>query len=218
LATVVLTHLTASLTAILIATIPLVITLLAGATGRRVSHTSAASLLVGFIGVTIVVITAPAAALGGSAMGLVLCAVAVMCWAAGSLAGSRGGLPGDLRVSAGVQLLVGGSVLLAIAAITGQLTGAAWTDVSPSSLLAAAFLLAFDSIAGFLLYVRLLSTTPLELVSTYAYATPILSAILGFAALGEPVWTGALVGGAVVVIAVVAQVRATSQSKAKQSG
>lgn len=214
----VLTHLTASLTAILIATIPLVITLLAGATGRRVSHTSAASLLVGFIGVTIVVITAPAAALGGSAMGLVLCAVAVMCWAAGSLAGSRGGLPGDLRVSAGVQLLVGGSVLLAIAAITGQLTGAAWTDVSPSSLLAAAFLLAFDSIAGFLLYVRLLSTTPLELVSTYAYATPILSAILGFAALGEPVWTGALVGGAVVVIAVVAQVRATSQSKAKQSG
>ena len=49
------------------------------------------------------------------------------------------------------------------------------------------FLLAFDSLAGFLLYTSLLRSTPLGLVGTYAYVTPLIAVAIGVIALGDTV-------------------------------
>jgi drug/metabolite transporter (DMT)-like permease len=104
-------------------------------------------------------------------------------------------------------LLTGGIVLLLVAVPLGQLDPTRWSDVSCTSAGAAVFLLVFDSLAGFMLYTHLLQRAPVALVSTYAYVTPLVGAVVGVAVLGESLWAGALVGGPVVLGAVALELR-----------
>jgi hypothetical protein len=69
------------------------------------------------------------------------------------------------------------------------------------------FLLVFDSLVGFMLYTRLLESAPAPLVSTYAYVTPLVGAVIGATVLGEALWAGAFVGGALVLGAVALELR-----------
>jgi drug/metabolite transporter (DMT)-like permease len=169
-------------------------------------------VLAGFGGILVVVLTAPGAALGGSGPALAAIIVAPVLWAAGSLAGSRGErMPSDAVAGGAIQLLAGGTAMLLLAAVAGQLSPGAWDGVSGSSLGAAGFLLVADSLAGFLLYTQLLRTAPLGLVSTYAYTTPLVAATIGVVALGESLWAGAVIGAAIVIGAVALEVRATGR-------
>jgi drug/metabolite transporter (DMT)-like permease len=173
LVTVLLTKLTVALVSVLIATIPLWIVVLARLTGAPVSRGSYVRLIAGFLGVALVIMTAPSAAIGGSPWAVVGCCIAPVLWAAGSLLMSRrDAMPHDPQVTAALQLAAGGLMLLLLAAAFGQLSPTAWTGVTADSLAAGAFLLASDSLAGFMLYTRLLRSAPPQLVSTYAYATP----------------------------------------------
>lgn len=64
------------------------------------------------------------------------------------------------------------------------------------SIEAAAFLLFVDSLAGFALSAHLLRTAPLALVSSYAYATPLVATSIGVAALRDHPWPGMGAGAA----------------------
>ncbi len=64
------------------------------------------------------------------------------------------------------------------------------------------FLLVFDSLAGFMLYTRLLATAPAPSVSTDAYITPLVGAVMGATVLDEPLWLGAFLGAPLVFGAV----------------
>ena len=110
-------------------------------------------------------------------------------------------------VANAVQLLAGGTVLLLLALSLGELDPARWSDVSLISVGAAVFLLVFDSLVGFMLYARLLASAPAPLVSTYAYVTPLVGAVMGATVLDEPLWTGAFIGAALVLGAVALELR-----------
>jgi hypothetical protein len=69
------------------------------------------------------------------------------------------------------------------------------------------FLLVFDSLVGFMLYTRLLESASAPLVSTYAYVTPLVGAVIGATVLDEALWAGAFVGGALVLGAVALELR-----------
>jgi drug/metabolite transporter (DMT)-like permease len=207
LAVVALTEATASLGAILAATTPLWIVVLSGAIGIPVSRASQLRLAAGFAGIAIVVLTAPSSAIGGAPWAVAAFCVAPIVWAAGSLLTARTGRPADRVVANAVQLLAGGTVLLLLALSLGQLDPARWSDVSVVSAGAAVFLLLFDSLAGFMLYTRLLATAPAPLVSTYAYVTPLVGAAMGATVLDEPLWIGAFLGGALVLGAVALELR-----------
>ena len=172
LAMVALTEVTASLGAILAATIPLWVVLLSGLIGTPVSVASQVRLAAGFGGIAIVVLTAPDSAIGGAPWAVVAFCIAPMLWAVGSLLTADADRPADRVVANAVQLLAGGTVLLLLALSLGQLDPARWSDVSSISVGAAVFLLVFDSLVGFMLYTRLLASAPAPLVSTYAYVTP----------------------------------------------
>lgn len=208
LGTVVLTKLTASLVAVLVATIPLWVVVLARLGGASVSRGSGIRLLVGFVGIALVVATAPRAAIGGSPWAVVGCCTAAMLWAAGTLLAARpGAMPEDPQAAGAIQLIAGGLTLLLLAGLFGQLTPDAWSRITASSVAAAAFLLIIDSIAGFMLYTRLLRTAPPQLVSTYAYATPLVALGIGTTILGESLWLGAGAGSILVIAAVALEVR-----------
>jgi drug/metabolite transporter (DMT)-like permease len=207
LATVALTAVTASLGAILAAAIPLWVVLLSGLTGIRVSVASRVRLVAGFGGIMIVVLTAPGSAIGGAPWAVAAFCVAPILWAAGSLLTANAGRPADRVAASAVQLLAGGTVLLLIAVPLGELEPARWSDLSWTSAGAAVFLLVFDSLAGFMLYTRLLESAPAPLVSTYAYVTPLVGAVIGATVLHEALWAGAFAGGAIVLAAVALQLR-----------
>jgi EamA-like transporter family len=99
------------------------------------------------------------------------------------------------------------AALLLVALSLGQLDPTRWSDVSWTSAGAAVFLLVFDSLVGFMLYTRLLESAPAPLVSTYAYVTPLVGAVIGATVLDEPLWAGAFVGGALVSGAVALELR-----------
>jgi drug/metabolite transporter (DMT)-like permease len=207
LAMVALTEVTASLGAILAATIPLWVVLLSGLIGTRVPVASLVRLAAGFGGIAIVVLTAPDSAIGGAPWAVAAFCVAPVLWAAGSLLTAHAGLPADRMVANAVQLLAGSSVLLLLALALGELHPGRWSDVSSTSVGAAVFLLVFDSLVGFMLYTRLLAGATAPLVSTYAYVTPLVGAVMGATVLDEPLWAGAFAGAALVLGAVALELR-----------
>lgn len=207
LATVALTEVTASLGAILAATIPLWVVLVGGLIGTRVSVASKARLAAGFGGIAIVVLTAPKSAVGGTPWAVAAFCVAPILWAAGTLLTAHADRPADRLVANAIQLLAGGTVLLLLALSLGELDPARWSDVSSQSVGAVIFLLVCDSLVGFMLYTRLLACAPASLVSTYAYVTPLVGAVIGATVLDEPLWSGAFVGAALVVGAVALELR-----------
>jgi drug/metabolite transporter (DMT)-like permease len=208
LVTVLLTKLTVSLVSVLITTVPLWFVVLARLRGTKVSCGSYVRLMAGFSGVALVVITAPKAAIGGSPWAVVGCCIAPVLWAAGSLLASRrDAMPDDPHVTAAIQMTAGGLTLLLLAAAFGQLSPTAWAGVTADSLAAGAFLLTIDSLAGFMLYTRLLRSAPPQLVSTYAYATPLVSIAIGTTILGQPLWLGAVAGAIVVITTVALEIR-----------
>jgi drug/metabolite transporter (DMT)-like permease len=209
LVTVALTRLTASLTAVLAATIPLWIVVLQRVRGTTVGRASAVRLLVGFAGIGAVLLTAPSAAIGGSPWAVAAACVAPLLWAAGTLLTADADvMPSDPATAGGIQLVAGGAALLVLAAVTGQLDPSAWAHVSAQSLGAGAALLVLDSLAGFMLYTRLLRTAPAPLVATYSYVTPLVAILIGAVAFGEPVWAGAVFGALLVLGTVAFELRA----------
>ena len=207
LAMVALTEVTAGLGAILAATIPLWVVVLSGFIGTPVSVASRVRLAAGFGGIAIVVLTAPDSAMGGAPWAVAAFVIAPILWAAGSLLTARDERPADRLVANAIQLLAGGTVLSVLALSSSELDPARWSDVSATSAGAALFLLVFDSLVGFMLYTRLLAGAPAPLVSTYAYVTPVVGAVIGAAVLDEPVWAGAPVGAILVLGAIALELR-----------
>jgi drug/metabolite transporter (DMT)-like permease len=214
MATVALTDLSASLTAILTASNALWAAVFARIAGVPMDRATVLRLVLGFAGISVVVLSAPDAAVGGSAWAVAAALGSSVLWGLGTVvAAHAGALPRDPLVTGATQLLAGGGLLLILAAGAGQLAPEAWEDASARSAGAAVFLLAFDSLAGFLLYTSLLRDTPIGLVGTYAYVVPLIAVALGVAALGDHVTLGAALGGAVAMAAVTAQLRAGATAR-----
>jgi drug/metabolite transporter (DMT)-like permease len=193
--------------ALLVAVIPLWVVVLRVAVGDRPTRAGVARLLVGFGGVAVVLVAGSSGGVGWSAWGLVILAAAVS-WAGGTLwASGSVSLPGP-RAATVVQLLAGGLALLVVGCLSGEPAALAPASVSARSWLALAYLVLIDSLAGFALYNWLLRAAPLALVSTYAYAVPIVAYLVGVLALGEPFHPAVLAGAAAIVVAVAAEVRA----------
>src|SRR5215469_4240098 len=89
---------------------------------------------------------------------------------------------------------------------------ARWTSAG-----AAVFLLVFDSLVGFMLYTRLWEGALAPLVSTNAYVTPLVGAVIGATVLYEALWPGAFAGGALVLGAVTLELRGPVPSRRTNS-
>lgn len=204
-------HVYASTAALLVAVIPLWVAVLGSVTGDRPNRATLRRLALGFAGVAIVLL-APGDGVAWSWWATVVVAAAIS-WAAGTLWASRTPHLPATRAATVVQLAVGGLVLLAAGLLVGEagaLTDGALTNshVTAVSWGAFAYLVLVDSLAGLALFNLLLRTAPVSLVSTYAYAVPVVAYLVGVLALGEPFHPLVLLGAAAIVTAVATEVRA----------
>jgi drug/metabolite transporter (DMT)-like permease len=190
--------------ALMLATVPLWVPLIDRLRGVRPSARIMVALAIGFMGVALLIGAPRGLGAAGSdplAVGALL--VSALCWALGSVLARALALPKSVTQAAGLELLLGGAVLLCASAASGELAGFDVGAVSLRSALALAWLALPGSVLGFTVYGWLLRVAPPARVATYAYVNPVVAMALGWWLLDEPVTEAMLVASALILAAVV---------------
>lgn len=197
------TRVSSGMAALLIATVPLWMVLSGWLIfrGQRPGRQVLVGLLIGLAGILLLV--GPGAAQQVDTLGAVVLIFASFAWAYGSLLSQRLAKPASALLSAGMNLLAGGALLVLASTLTGELAAFNPAAVSLKSALSVVYLTIFGSIIGFGSYMWLLANVPADRVATYAYINPVVAVVLGWALAGESLTPQTLVAAAVIVMAVV---------------
>lgn len=191
----------AGLAALLVATVPLWMAVIGAVLfGDRITPSAVVALLVGGAGVALIVHPSGTAHLGG----LLIVVAGAASWALGSLLAPRLPLPRRALLSSALEMLVGGVVLLAIAATIGEFGRFhAWSGTTILSMIT---LVVAGSWLGFTCYAYALTNLPAPIVSTYAYVNPVVAVALGWLLLDERLSWGTAGGAALIIGSVAATV------------
>lgn len=161
------------------------------------------SLLGGFVGMTLLV--AKPQLLAGSRVGSLGAAVVLVgafSWALGTVLTRNMDLPSSTLLSASMQMICGGGLLLVLGLATGQAHDLHVSAITRPALLGMLFLTFIGSLAGFSCYVWLLSVASPTRVATYAYVNPIVALFLGWAMAGEQLTERSFIASLIVVASV----------------
>jgi drug/metabolite transporter (DMT)-like permease len=191
-----------SITALLIAIVPVWIALYLWASTRARPHWRvAAGILVGLAGVAFLV--APQLRQGdGEVAGLAVLLVATVAWTAGSMYSRRAALPPSALLGASMEMLCGGALLALVGLARGEAPRVHLASVGEPAWIGFAFLVLFGSLVGYSCYVWLLQVARPELVATYAFVNPVVAVVLGTVIAGESLTRLTLVAAGLIVVAV----------------
>ncbi len=198
-------YVSSGLAALLIATEPMFILLLAWSMGQqRISRLSALGLGLGVVGVAMLT-GAELSVKGSSLLGLLAVLLGSLSWSAGVVISPRLKLPTDALGRTALPTLCGAVMLLAAAGLTGEFHAAHWASISLKSILGLAYLIVFGSVIAFTAYTWLLQRCPPALVATHTYANPVVAVFLGWLLASEPlsmrvVLASAAILGAILLI------------------
>ena len=193
------------LAALLIATEPMFILVLAWATGQqRISRMSALGLGLGVAGVALLM-GAELTTKGSSLLGIVAVLAGSLSWSAGVVLSPKLQLPSDALGRTALPTICGAGMLLVAAALSGEFHATHWASISLRSLLGLGYLIVFGSVVAFTAYMWLLQQCPPALVATHTYANPVVAVFLGWLLAGESlslrvVLASVAILGAVVLI------------------
>jgi drug/metabolite transporter (DMT)-like permease len=220
-------HVASGLAALLIATEPMFILVLAWLSGQqRISRISALGLAFGVVGVAILT-GAEVSAKNASLIGLLAVLLGSLSWSAGVVISPKLKLPTDALARTAVPLVCGAVMLLATAGITGEFRGLHWSAISLKSIFGLGYLIVFGSIVAFTAYTWLLQRVPPAVVATHTYANPVVAVLLGWLLASEPLTARVAIAsvailGAIMLIrrgerTTVRPVASTTPVKAKSS-
>lgn len=214
------TRVPSGLVALLVATIPLWMALLAsfGRDAVRPSGRALAGLLLGFGGIALLLgpSLANAARAEFPALWALIPVAGSLSWSWGSLWSRRVRMPASPLASTGVGMLAGGAFLLVASAAAGEFARFDPARVTWQSAAALAYLSAFGSVVGFSAYLYLLRHVPPGLVATYAFVNPVVAMALGWAFAGETLSGRSLAAAALVIVAVALITTAKAASRARE--
>ena len=194
-----------SIASLLVATAPLWMAAIGHYTKRTELNAGAmVGLIVGFAGIGILVWTNKnSEASQINPVGIAALLFASVSWAAGSMFSRQAKLPSSPLLSTGMQMIVGGVLLLVLSLVLGDFRSFDLAKVSLRSYLALGYLIVCGSIIGFTSYIWLFKNAETTLVSTYAFVNPIVAVFLGWLIAGERIGANTLVAAAVIIAAVV---------------
>jgi drug/metabolite transporter (DMT)-like permease len=199
-------HVGSGLAALLIATEPMFILVLAWASGQqKIRRLSALGLACGVVGVaflTGIELNGNAASL----LGMVAVLIGSLSWAAGVVISPKVKLPNDALARTAVPLVCGALMLLIAAGATGEFHELHWSAVSLRSILGLAYLIVFGSIVAFTAYTWLLQRCPPTLVATHTYVNPVVAVLLGWLLASEPL-TARVVLASVAILGAIVLIR-----------
>ena len=179
-------HVASGLAALLIATEPMFILVLAWASGQqRISRLSALGLAAGVVGVAILT-GVEVSSKDASLVGLLAVLAGSLSWSAGVVISPKLKLPTDALARTAVPLICGAAMLMMASALTGEFREVHWSAISMKSIFGLGYLITFGSIVAFTAYTWLLQRCPPALVATHTYANPVVAVLLGWLLASEP--------------------------------
>jgi len=199
-------HVPSGIAAVVLATIPVFITLLEIIFLRtqRLTIRLSLALIVGICGVAVLV--NHSFSLGEvpvNRAGAIALLVASFTWSVATILTRRLPLPASKPMSAAAQMLSGGVQLFILTAVSGEFSGFRVQAVSWNAWFALVYLIVAGSIVAFTAYVWLLHYESPTKVGTYAYVNPVVAVILGYFLGGEAVGPRTLLGTLLVLVSVI---------------
>jgi drug/metabolite transporter (DMT)-like permease len=199
------------LAALFMATIPLWVPLFAwiAAPTQPPGWRVTGGTIAGFVGVALLFYTRNGLPVGGiHLIDALLLLLSAMCWAVGTVAAPHLHLPASPLMSAGMQLLIGGTALCVVGVARGEFDAVTAAAFTPRALLSLGYIVLFGLVMTFSCYMWLLKVVPPSRVTTYAFVNPMVAVLLGWAVAGETLNAGTLAAMAIVVVAVAVTVTA----------
>jgi drug/metabolite transporter (DMT)-like permease len=192
--------------AVVVATMPLWLAIMAGATGERATRREWAGMAFGIAGVTVLVVEQLGVA---SPLDLAVLTLSPVSWAAGSLLARRFALPAG-AMSPAIQMIAGGVLMGAVGLASGEsLAGVPSAD----AVAALVYLIVFGSLVAFTAYAWLLRNTRPALATSYAFVNPPLAVAFGVVVGGETAGWPLAIATPLVVAAVALVVLGKTQKK-----
>jgi drug/metabolite transporter (DMT)-like permease len=199
-------YVNSGLAALLIATEPMFILVLAWMMGQqKISLVSALGLALGVTGVALLT-GAELSAKGSSLIGLMAVLLGSFSWSFGVVISPRLKLPSDALGRTALPTLCGAAMLLIVAAISGEFHQTHWANISMRSWLGLGYLITFGSVVAFTAYTWLLQRVPPALVATHTYANPVVAVFLGWFLAHERL-TGRVVLASVAILGAIVLIR-----------
>ena len=106
-------------------------------------------------------------------------------------------------MGAGMQMMAGGSLLLLLGVVAGDLPRLRTMNPSWLSIGAFFYLLVFGSLVGFTAYSWLLKNVTPARAATYAYVNPVVAVLLGWFLASEPLTPRMMIAAGVIIGSVV---------------
>lgn len=196
---------TSGMAALLVATLPMWIVLLARVAGieRHLSGRALAGLLLGFVGVA--VLFGPDVLRHNGELNLVGSGAVLFgtfIWAAGTIYMRSVKMPESPAMSSAMQMMAGGVALAIAATITGETSRFHIADVSMRSWLALVYLGVFGSLVAFTAYSWLHMVASPSRVATYAYVNPVVAVLLGSVLASEAVGLATIAAMVIILVGV----------------
>ncbi|MFZ0864597.1 MAG: EamA family transporter [Candidatus Sulfotelmatobacter sp.] len=191
------------LTALLIATEPMFILILAWSMGQqKINRLSALGLGLGVLGVAMLT-GAELTVKGSSLLALLAVLLGSFAWSAGVVISPKLKLPTDALGRTALPTICGAVMLLAAAGLTGEFHATHWANISSKSILGLAYLIVFGSVVAFTAYTWLLQRCPPALVATHTYANPVVAVFLGWLLASEPLTMRVVLASVAILGAIV---------------
>ncbi len=190
---------TSGYTALLVATVPLVVIALRMRDRDRPRPLTAIGVIVGFAGLALLVTLSQSGSVKSPWGAAAVVLLGAVFWALGTYLQPRLALHPDSIVTTAYEMLIGGIALTVSAMLFGErLT----LDYTSRTWVALAYLVVFGAIVAYSAFVWLVGNTSASVASTYAYVNPLIAVLLGWQLLAEPVTWGTILGGGLVIAAV----------------
>lgn len=196
-------YVASSVAALMVATEPLWVVVFNWALShKRPNGKVLLGIMIGLAGVALLVSDGLGQGSGAAKTSLVAAGVvllASLAWAGGSVYSNRNPIDAPTSIASSMQMLAGGSLLLLLALLTGDvkrlnLEHASWTSIG-----AFAYLTLFGSLIVFTAYSWLLNNVTPARAATYAYVNPVVAVLLGWSIAGEPL-TSKMILAAVIIV------------------
>jgi drug/metabolite transporter (DMT)-like permease len=120
-----------------------------------------------------------------------------IAWSVGAVLSGQLALPRSKPLTAGIEMMLGGAVLLALSALSGEMHPL--PHLSLRAGLALAYLIVFGSLIAYTAYVWLLGRMSVTRVASHAYINPLIAVALGYFAAGEIVTVRTLISALLVL-------------------
>lgn len=155
-------------------------------------------MLVGICGIAILVVPAGLDFKNTNLLGSFGILLAAASWSGGAIYSRVAQLPRSPFVSAGVQLLFGGALLMLMSYISGEWKAVHLSEVAARSWLGLSYLIIFGSIIAFSAYTWLLTVTTATRISTHTFINPVVAIFVGWLFAGEALTKGMLIAAVLI--------------------